>query len=214
MKTMRGVLVLTATMLATVAADVTAQQGRRGHQMRGDRGRAGGIEMIMRMREQLELTDQQLQQLDGLRQTSVARQNAARAEMAELMSQLQAGQIQRSDVMAAMEARQEESEGIREAHREQIEGILTEAQRESLQELSARGRAFRAGAAAGMRRGARGAHGARGVRSNRGSRGGGIGMRGTQRSRDGGRPVMRRRGGFGGGQGPAFGRGRIEIGPA
>ena len=186
--------------------------------MRGDRGRMGGIEMIMSQREQLELTDAQLQQLDALRQTSVARQTAMQAEMAELMSQLQAGQIQRSDVMAAMEARREESDGIREAHRAQVEGILTEAQTEQLQELGARGRAFRAGAAAGMRRGAQGAPG---MRRDRGQRGGAA-MRGPGGGRDGNRAMLRHhRGHHGGHHAPSFRRGRIgadtlplEIGPA
>ena len=148
-KTVGGLLVL-ATVMATGAADLTAQQGRRGAQMGADRGQRGGVERIMQMRERLELTDNQLAQLDALRSTSVARRTAAMAQISELQSQLAAGQIERSDFMAAMEGRRDETEGVAEAHRTQIKSLLTDAQRETLEQASQRGRAFRAGVAAGM----------------------------------------------------------------
>jgi LTXXQ motif family protein len=216
MKRMTGGLLVLATVMATGAADLTAQRERRGMQMRGDQGQRGGVEMIMQARERLELTDAQISQLDALRRTGVARRTAAMAEMAELQSQLTAGQIQRSEVMAAMEARRDESDGIARAHRTQIESILTEAQRESLQQAAQqRGRAQRAGQAARMRQGARsqgarsqGARSQRGMRGNRGVRG----QRGDRGQRGGRGHSFRGRGGPGG-QGFGAQRGRGMGGP-
>lgn len=183
MKTMTGGVLVAALSLALGGADLDAQQGRRGQRMMGPEAAPGpGIERIMSLQDRLELTGDQLQQLDALRQTSVARRTAHMAQMEELRSQLEAGQIRRSEVMAAMEAHREQSEGLREAHRQQVESILTEAQRESLQELGQRGRAFRAGRAMGMRRGHRGHHDGPAFRGRAGP------------GRDG-MPTMRRRGG-------------------
>jgi len=198
MKKMTGGLMVLATMMATGAADLTAQQGRRGAQMGADRGQRGGVERIMQMRERLELTDNQLAQLDALRSTSVARRTAAMAQMSELQSQLAAGQIERSDFMAAMEGRRDETEGVAEAHRTQIESLLTDAQRETLEQAGQRGRAFRAGVAAGMRRGGQG----QGMSRQRGVRGQ-QGMRGQNRQR----PAMQGRRGPGG-QGAGAHRGQ------
>ena len=176
MKRMTGGFLVLATVLATGAADLTAQQGRRGPSMRGMEGPpAGGVEAILRMRDRLELTDDQVAQLDAIRRGNVQRRTAEMTEMTELRSRLAAGLIQRSDVMAAMEDRREAARGQGEQRGERLESILTDEQRESLRRLGGRGRAPTAGRARGMR--GQGGFGAYrrdrgGFRSPRGLRGG------------------------------------------
>ena len=77
-KTMGGSIALTA-LLALLSVPLAAQdddQERRG--MR----RGADIESIMAIRERLELTDDQVQQLDALRAEQVERRGADRAAMA------------------------------------------------------------------------------------------------------------------------------------
>lgn len=114
-----GGLIALCALAALSATEITAQS----------------IESIMRARETLELTEDQLDALDALRREAVQERTAAMAEREELRSQLEAGQIRRSELMAFMEERQEAAEAVREQRREQIEALLTEDQLESLQEL-------------------------------------------------------------------------------
>jgi len=229
MKKMTGGLLVLATLLVTGAGDLTAQQSRRGQQRQGPaavqgargaqvqgmRGRQmqgrgadqGGVEAIMRMRERLELTDAQISELDGLRSQGVTRRNAQMATMAELRSRMAAGEIQRSEIIATMEAQREGADGIREQHRARIDAILTEGQRESLQQMQRVGRAFQAGRAAGA---ARGGPAGRGMRAQRGS-GGGQGIRARGPAGRGPGAGMRGRGGQGDQRGPPMrGRGMMR----
>ena len=99
---------------------------------------AQSVEAIMRAREQLELTEQQVQQLDAVRREAVAQRNADMAQIAELRSQLEAGQIRRSDLMAAQEDQEEAREARAEDRRASIEAVLTEEQLESVQQMRRR----------------------------------------------------------------------------
>ncbi len=158
MKSMTGGFLVLAAFFATGMTDVTAQQARRDSQMRGIQGRQeGGIEPIMRLGERLELTEDQLGQLDEIRRENVQRRTAEMAQMIEVRSQYAATQvrqeeargrdgqqrerlIRRSNVMAAMEDRQEEARGRDGQQRERLESILTEGQQESLNSLRRRAR--------------------------------------------------------------------------
>jgi len=134
-------LVLGALM--TIAAiDVGAQEPRAAP--RGARG-VVDVEAIMQMRGRLELSEDQIARLDALRHDAVERRSAQMAELAELRSQLRAGQIRRSEVMAYMEERREENQGLAEARRTEIESILTSDQLSTVDELRIRTRAFRRG---------------------------------------------------------------------
>jgi Spy/CpxP family protein refolding chaperone len=176
-RTMGGLIVL-AAMTALSAPDLAAQRGPRAQQGFGNRGGRAGVEMIMRMRAELELTEGQIQELDAIRQEVVQRRSAHQAEMAELRSRLQAGEIEREAVRDAMEGRAEAMQEAADRERERIEAILNETQRETLEEMAPRtgalARRGRAGPRAdgfGMRGG--GPRGARMFRPGmRGSRGG------------------------------------------
>lgn len=168
-RTMKGWVVLAA--LATVgASDIAAQDAPEQRQ----RLRAGPrVEALMQMRERLALSEQQIAELDVIRREIVQERSARRAEMDEMRSQLAAGQIRRSELMAFVEERQDVAEGVADERRGRIEGVLTEAQLEQVQELQGRSRAFargRATARGGERAGFRGRPGMRG-----GERRGGFG---------------------------------------
>ena len=180
-----GVLVL-ATVFATGAADLSAQRGRGGDSMRGMQGRQGqqvGVETIMSLRDRLELTDEQFEQLDVIRRENVQRRNAGAAETTELQSRYAAGLIQRSDVMAGLEARREATKGQGERQREALESILNEEQRGSLNQLRRQGRASSSRGGQGMRGRMRrgGMQGRGGLRNSRGGMKGRSGLRNDRR---------------------------------
>jgi LTXXQ motif family protein len=199
MKWTTGGIIALSALITIGANDILAQQES------ADRRRAAvrhgpSVEAIMRMRDQLELTEDQLAALEAIRGESIQRRIAVAAEMAEMRSQLSAGQIERSELMAFMERRREASAGAADRQREQIDGILSEGQRASLQDTGARRRAVTRGRMSARRGspGVRGRHNARGARpSMRGRRfdRGGVGsfrgargpraFRGARRSGEG-----------------------------
>ena len=182
-----GALVL-AMLLGVGALELNAQQNRgmRGapnlrqgnlRQFRGpgvfgkpsfNRAPPSGPEQIMRMRDRLQLTDEQINQLDDIRRENVQRRTTAMAEMAELRSQVTAGQINRSDVMSSLQARREEGQAMAKPG-ELVMSILTDQQRDILGEAKTRSLRARSGNARGMRgRGGRGGfRDPKGVRSGR-----------------------------------------------
>ena len=148
-----------------------------------NRAPPSGPEQIMRMRDRLQLTDEQINQLDDIRRENVQRRTTAMAEMAELRSQATAGQISRSDVMSQLNARREEDRAMAKPA-ELVMSILTDQQREILRDVKMRSLKARSGKARGMRgrggpAGYRDPKGGRPTRpSMRGGRGGPRGPRG------------------------------------
>jgi hypothetical protein len=96
---------------------------------------AQNIESIMRARERLELTEDQLESLDALRREAVQQRTAEMAERQELSSRLEAGQIQRSEVMAFMEERRDQRQAQAEVRRQRLESVLSAEQLESIQQM-------------------------------------------------------------------------------
>ena len=141
-----------------------------------------GPEQIIQMRERLQLTDEQINQLDDIRRENVQRRTTAMAEMAELRSQATAGLINRSDVMSRLKARGEEGQAVVKPA-ELVMSILTDQQRDILREAKMRSLRARSGKARGMsgRGGPAGFRGSKGGRSGRpGMRGGRGGPRGPR----------------------------------
>ena len=215
-----GVLVL-AMLLGAGALELNAQQNRgmrgapnlrqgnaRGFRGPGHIGNTGfnrappsGVEAIMRMRDRLELTDEQISQLDDIRRENVQRRATAMAEMAELGSQVAAGQINRSDLASSLQARREEDKAMAKPG-ELVMSILTDQQRDILGEAKTRSPRARSGNARGMR----GRGGPAGFRGPKGGRSGRPGMRG-------GRGGPRGPGGSGTNQRRPRRRGFGEVGP-
>lgn len=155
MRKLIGGLIVLSALAATGATETAAQS----------------IESIMRAEERLELNESQLESLEALRREAVAERTAEMTEMAELRSRLEAGQIQRSELMAFTEERRDARQARAEERRERLEAVLTEDQLETLQQVRRRGRA---GARLGGRPGLdgpgfapRGRAGVRGPQSSR-----------------------------------------------
>ncbi len=198
MKRMAKSVALLAALTMLAPLQVEGQRGQRGRRGPTDAMRGQGVEAIMRLREQLELDEGQIQQLDQIRQEAVQRRTAHQAEMEELRSRVRAGQMEVEALREVVEARQEVAEAMREQQQERIDAILSDAQREELENMRGRARAFERGRRSGMRRGGSGALGARTFRGQRGFRGPdgfGPGMR--QRGRLDRRPGIGRRGAWG-----------------
>lgn len=141
------------------------------------------VETIMRAADRLELSRDQLERLDDLRREAVEHRTGDAREMRELRSQLEAGQIRRSDLLAAREDRVDALREFREEQRAAVAEILTEEQLASLDEAVRRD--LRAG---------RGPEDSRRLRFDRGDRG--------PRGQDG--PSFRRGRPGGDRAGPAF----------
>jgi Spy/CpxP family protein refolding chaperone len=191
---MGGGLALVA-LLALGSTALSAQEDR--PERLGSRG-GPDVEAIMSLRERLELTDQQIEQLDALRAEQVAQRGVRRAEVDEMRSRLRAGQIRRSEMMAFMEERRDAWRTGADDHRNRVDGILGPEQRESLEQLRTERRAFERGRRAGRREAEAGVGGPRGFDRafERGSRGGAGFERGMRRG------ARRGPGGSGGLDGP------------
>ena len=219
-KSTLGILAL-AMLLGVGALELNAQQNRgmrrppnlrqgNAQQFRGpgvfgnpgfNRTPPSGPEQIMRMRDRLQLTDEQINQLDDVRRENVQRRTATMAEMAELRSQVTAGQINRSDVMSRLKGRREEGQAMAKPG-ELVMSILTDQQREILGEAKMRSPRARSGKTRGMR----GRGSPAGFRGPKGGRSGRPGMRG-------GRGGPRGPGGSGTDQRRPRRRGFGEVGP-
>jgi len=149
---------------------------------------AQGVERLMQAREELALTEDQVARLDAIRRETVAQRSAETAEMAELRSQLAAGQIQRSQVIAAQEDRAAAAEGRLEERQARIDAVLTEVQRTQVEQMRTRADRVRGGRQ-GVAPGGPGGAGAGRPGFAPGGRGGfgpgGLGPRGPRGQRGG-----------------------------
>ena len=182
MKKINGGMVALSALAVLGATDVSAQI----------------VESIMRARERLELTEVQIESLDNIRRETVEERTTEMAEMQELRSQLDAGQIRRSDLMAFMEERQEARAAVNDQRRARVETVLTESQLEMVQEMRRRGGRSGVGVRPGGRPGRDGpgsvARRSAGVGPHRPFRGPPrASLRNPQRRGDGGPPIARQR---------------------
>lgn len=215
MKRMTSGAAMFAAVMVLAPLHIAAQQGPRAQRGQAAGPRGAGVEMILRQRETLELTDDQVKQLDQIRQETVQRRIAHQGEIAELRSRVLAGELQMAEVRAQAEARRTSAEAIQTAQRERIESVLNDAQKQKIQQFQMQARAFRAGRASAMRGDRQGMRGARpGMRGQRGfQRPGAWNSRRGARP-PGGMPGMRGMGGPGmGPQGMMNGRRRPGVGP-
>lgn len=146
---MRARHMVLAVMLVAIATPALAQQppqARQGQQLperrqamqrqMQPRMQAGpGPEMILRLREQLNLTEAQVSRLEALRQESVNRQRERTAEMLDLRSRMLAGQVTREQMQERMRARAEAALAEGQAPGERVRAVLTDQQRLQLAEL-------------------------------------------------------------------------------
>src|SRR5690606_9714910 len=145
---MRNALGLSVVALLLVAAPLAGQERRRVVAPRGDNPElrvhvAGSprsaelstVERVLRERERLELTEQQVSQLEELRRQALERWIANTLEQEEIQSRLRAGYDEDAAgerLGALADARRADAEETRE----RIDEILTEQQRETLRRRS------------------------------------------------------------------------------
>jgi hypothetical protein len=201
MKRMMGGAAILAAAMMVAPIQSHAQQGPGRAQGQRVAAPRPGIEMILRQREQLELTQSQISQLDKLRAEAVQRRSAHQAQMAELRSKVLAGEMTREELQKAVQAQREGATDIQKQQQEKVLGILTDAQKEKVKQWQAQARGFRQGRAAAMRGGrmGQGMMGGRGGMMGRrgGMMGGRGGMMGAAQGM-GGQMRAFMRGGFGG----------------
>lgn len=93
-------------------------------------------EMVLRLREQLSLTDAQVNRLEALRQEGIAARRDRMGEMLDLRSQLEAGRITREQLQEQVRARAEAARGAaQQGAGERVRAVLNDQQRVRLAEL-------------------------------------------------------------------------------
>ena len=92
-------------------------------------------ETVMRLRQELELTDDQVSQLDALRRDALATRQAHMAQMMELRSRQLAGELALEEWRTEMTKSRDDARERMDAQGERVAGVLTDAQRERLTEL-------------------------------------------------------------------------------
>lgn len=198
-----GAVCLTLALAAPVAAQ--RGQGRaRGMGMRAGQGtmqngaqHAKGPAQLLSLRMTLELSDDQVAQLETLQEGFVEQRESRMDQAREMREQVRSGDVTRNEMQEQAKAHREAGQAISAAHKQMIDQVLTDEQRGKLTEMREAGQQRRSGQA-GMR--------------GRGQRGGQQGFRGARGHR-GGRQSFRRSGrGRGGHGGPPFGGGQAGDG--
>ena len=92
-------------------------------------------EAVLRLREQLNLTDAQVNRLEVLRQEGVAARRERMAERLDLQSQLQAGRMTREQLQERLRTRADQAPSGGQAPGERVRAVLTDQQRLRLAEL-------------------------------------------------------------------------------
>jgi Spy/CpxP family protein refolding chaperone len=153
MKRTMGGAALLAAAVALAPMPVDAQVGPRAQRGMVAQEGGPGVEMILRQRERLELTDAQVAQLDKIRQELVAQRTAHQAEMAELRSKVRAGELEPAALREQLQARRDSAQELRTRQRERVEAILTDAQKQKVETWGAMARGFQMGRRSALRGG-------------------------------------------------------------
>lgn len=172
---MKKIMTVGSALVALLTLSVVPVAGQDERPERPGMRRGAGIEAIMSLRERLELSDDQIAQLDALRAEAVERRSTERAALDEMRSRLLAGQIERSEMMAFMEERRDARGDEADDVRTRVDEILLPDQRTALEQYRAERRAYERGRRSGRReagmRGRGGAGGRAFQREGRGARG-------------------------------------------
>jgi len=128
--------------LAVLAMPAQAQRpgpmrGSRGPEGVGDRERAGELQAdaILRLRDRLNLSDEQVEGVRAAQETDRAARDAMRLETRGLRDQLRDEEITREEFREEMSVRRSSVEAGRTTQRESLGSILTGEQRSQMQNL-------------------------------------------------------------------------------
>ena len=187
MKRMGG----TAILLAIMAIPAQAQRPER---MRGpagpdqignrERGRDLSADAIIRQRESLNLSEEQIERIKEAQAVDRAARDAQRLEAREMRDRLRDEEITREEFREELQSRRSTTMDGRIAHREALEGILSDEQRSQMRELRTRvnrGQRARGGRAerTGVRNRGQGPRGPSAQRGGRALRPGAFGPPGS-----------------------------------
>ncbi len=197
MKRMGSITILLAVMAVPAQAQRQGRiRGPGGPDGIGGRAEDGQADAIIRLQERLNLSEEQVQRVRDAQQSDRATRDALRLETRELRDQLRDEAITREQFREEMAGRRSTADDGRIAHRQALEGILTDEQRSQMRGL--RGQANRGrGVSRGSRAGRGGPNIGRGNGARAGGGRGGMGRGGTGR----GGASVGRGGGFGRAQG-------------
>ncbi len=136
MTTRRFVLTLLAVTLA--ASPALAQAAPRAERpARPDRPERVGPapETVLRLREQLGLSPDQVTRLETIRRQNLEARRARMAERMDIRSRVQAGSLTREEARLMVAERMGAAAGSATEVRDRVNGVLTEAQRERVTNL-------------------------------------------------------------------------------
>ncbi len=123
---------------------------------------ASTMERILRVSEELGLSEEQTEQLNAMRAEAVERQAASAAEWMKLASETRAGLRDRSGLREIVRERREEAAALRQEQRQRIEAVLTDEQQQRFRRMRVRTALRQREAARETRRGWRGGRDGRG----------------------------------------------------
>ncbi len=121
----------TVSLALLLATPLVAQDSTR----RAPRPPSPSAETVLRLRQELELSEAQLRELHALRREALAARQARIAEVMEQRSRLLAGEITREELRAEMAKRREAGRDRVSARDDRVATVLTEGQRARLSEL-------------------------------------------------------------------------------
>lgn len=145
-----GTLAGTLGLMAAVAAGAPEAAAQRATTNGWTSARTTGVENVIRLADELELTGEQRDRLESTRVELLELRTGRAVRQMTLMSEIQAGIREREAVRQEMAAFAEEARETMGGVRERLQEILTEEQRDELRRLNRRG-AWRAGGAWGGR---------------------------------------------------------------
>ena len=126
MKRIAWSAVVIAVVLVLPVSAANAQRNQRGAR---EGMRRAGVEDLLRMRERLELTDEQSAQLEELRVAALERRKARVVDMMDLQSRRRAGDLEREEWRDLMAERREANRTRSAQQREQITATRAPARR-------------------------------------------------------------------------------------
>jgi len=141
MKRMGGITILLAIMAIPAQAQRPGRmRGPAGPDEIGNRERTRDpwADAIIRQRESLNLSEEQVESIKEAQEADRAVRDAQRLEVRELRDRLRDEEITREEFREESQSRRSSATGGRRAQREALEGILSDEQRSQMRELRTR----------------------------------------------------------------------------
>lgn len=140
------VMAVTALSLLTVSKGSAQRPGRGGPAWDSPGPRGGGVvERVLSMRDELELTEDQVARLDRLRMDALTRSAEMASRLMRLRSDFRAGEISAEAFREGVAQQREEARSGWQERRGEVEEVLTQEQLDQLADMGRMGRRMRRG---------------------------------------------------------------------